>query len=79
MTLSDDRCPTCDGSGFVVRNDQRYPCPTCSAGSAASGPYLAADNPDHSSALRIARSAAYVIGAAAIVAVLALVIKALWH
>jgi len=75
MTLSDDRCPTCDGSGFVVRNDQRYPCPTCSAGSAASGPYLA----DHSSALRIARSAAYVIGAAAIVAVLALVIKALWH
>jgi len=79
MILSDDRCPTCDGSGFVVRSDQRYPCPTCSAGSAASGPYLAAGNPDRSSALRIARSAAYVIGAAALVAVLALVIKALWH
>jgi len=29
--------------------------------------------------MRIARSAAYVMGAAALVAVLALIIKALWH
>ena len=79
MTSNDDRCPTCDGSGFVVRNDQRYLCPTCSPTSDASRPYLAADNPDRSSALRIARSAAYVMGAAALVAVVALVVKVLWH
>jgi hypothetical protein len=79
MTSSDDQCPTCGGSGFVIRNDQRYPCPTCSPASGASGPYLAADKPNDSSALRIARSAAYGLGAAALIAVLALVLKALWH
>jgi hypothetical protein len=72
-------CPTCDGSGFVRRNNQRYSCPTCSPKSDASGPYLAADAPDGGSVLRITRSAAYVMGAAAIVAVVLLVIKALWH
>jgi hypothetical protein len=76
MSSSDDRCPTCDGSGFVARSDQRYPCPTCSSTSDASGPYLAAD-PDES--VHIARSAAYGLGAAALIAVLALVLKALWH
>jgi hypothetical protein len=79
MPSSDDRCPTCDGSGFVTRGDQRYPCPTCSPTSDAGGPYLAADDPLHSNALWITRSAAYVLGAAALVAVLAIVIKALWH
>jgi hypothetical protein len=79
MTSSDDRCPTCDGSGFVVRNDRRYPCPTCSPTSDGSRPYLAAGDADRSNALRITRWAAYVIGAAALVAMLALVIKALWH
>jgi ribosomal protein S27AE len=78
MTSSGDRCPTCDGSGFVARGDQRYPCPTCSPSSSASGPYLAAD-PDDRSALHIARSAACGLGAAALIAVLALVLKALWH
>jgi len=61
MPSSHDRCPTCNGSGFIARGDQRYPCPTCSPSSGASGPYLAAD-PDESSALRIARSAAYGFG-----------------
>jgi hypothetical protein len=78
MPSSDDRCPTCDGSGFVARSDQRYPCPTCSPMSDASGPYLAAD-PDESGAVRVARLAAYGLGAAALIAVLALVVKALWH
>ena len=78
MTSSDDRCPTCNGSGLIARSDQRYPCPTCSP-SDASWPYLAADEPDDSSALRMARSAAYGLGAAALIAVLALVIMALWH
>ena len=79
MTSSEERCPTCDGSGSVARNNQRYSCPTCSPKSDASGPYLAGDAPDRGSALRIARSAAYVMGAAALVAVVAVVIKALWH
>jgi hypothetical protein len=78
MPSSDDRCPTCDGSGFVARSDRRYPCPTCSPTSDASGPYLAAD-PAKGSAVHIARSAAYGLGAAALIAVLALVLKALWH
>jgi hypothetical protein len=79
MPSSDDRCPTCDGSGFVARNDQRYPCPTCSSASDANGPYLADDEYDKSSAVHIARSAMYGIGAAVLIAVLALVLKALWH
>ena len=79
MTSSEERCPTCDGIGSVARNNQRYSCPTCPPKSDASGPYLAGGAPDHSGALRIARSAAYVMGAAALVAVVAVVIKALWH
>jgi hypothetical protein len=78
MPSSDDQCPTCDGSGVVARGNQRYPCPTCSTASDASGPYLAAD-PRESRAIHIARSAAYGLGAAALMAVLALVLKALWH
>jgi hypothetical protein len=78
MPSNDDQCPTCDGSGFVARGDQRYPCPTCSPTSDAGGPYLAAD-PDQSNALSVVRSVAYGLGAAALIAVLVLVIKALWH
>ena len=78
MPSSDDRCPTCDGSGFVARSDQHYACPTCSPTSDAGGPYLAAD-PDQSNALSVARSAAYGLGAAALISVVVLVIMALWH
>jgi hypothetical protein len=79
MTLSEERCPTCDGSGFVERNNQRAPCPTCSHASNSTTPYLAPDAPYESSALRIVRSAAYLVGAVALVAALALLIKVLWH
>jgi hypothetical protein len=79
MTLSEERCPTCDGSGFVARNNQRAPCPTCSQASNTTTPYLATGAPYDSSALRIVRSAAYLVGAAALVAALALLIKVLWH
>jgi hypothetical protein len=44
----------------------------------ASGPYLAAD-PDERGSVHIARLAAYALGAVALIAVLALVLKALWH
>ena len=79
MTASEERCPTCDGNSFVARDGQRYACPTCSPRSDGGGPYLEADDPDQGSALRIARSAAYVMGAVALVAVFALLINALWH
>jgi len=79
MISTEERCPTCDGSGFVARNDQRFSCPTCSPRSDVGGPYLIPNDPHHSSALHIARSAAYVVGAGALVAVLALLITALWH
>jgi hypothetical protein len=79
MTSSEERCPTCDGTGFVTRDDQRYPCPTCSPRSDVGGPHLTAEGRDQSNALRIARAAAYLMGAAALVAVLALVMNALWH
>jgi hypothetical protein len=78
VTLSEVRCPTCDGSGFVARNDQRFPCPTCSPRTSASAPYLAANEREDGSALRIMRLAAYVVGAAALVALLALVMRLLW-
>jgi len=80
MTSSDHRCPTCDGSGFVTRNDQRYPCPTCTPTTDIGRPYLTADEPDPSSGpLQIARSVAYGFGAAALIALLALIVKILWH
>ena len=81
MSSSEERCPTCDGSGFLVRGDQRYPCPTCSLAKDTGAPYLAPapHRPDDVDALGIVRSAAYVVGAVAFFAVLALLIKALWH
>ena len=78
MTLSEERCPTCDGSGFVARNDQRSACPTCSPTSSVTAPYHAHNVPNESSALVLLRFAAYLIGAAALIAALALVIKELW-
>jgi hypothetical protein len=51
MTLSEAHCPTCDGTGFVSRNNQRAPCPTCSPASNGSVPYLAPHIPDHSIAV----------------------------
>jgi ribosomal protein S27AE len=78
MTLTEERCPTCDGSGFVARNGHRSACPTCSPTSSVSAPYVAPSDPDQSSALRILRWAAYLVGTAALVAVLALLIKQLW-
>jgi hypothetical protein len=81
MISTEERCPTCEGSGFVARNDQRLSCPTFSPKSDVSGPYLSLSPNDlhHGSALHIARSAAYVVGAGALFAVLALLITALWH
>src|SRR5262245_14954098 len=74
MTLGEERCPTCDGSGVVARNDQRYPCPTCSP-SDAGAPYSAIHGADHGAAPRMVRSAAYALGAAGVVAMLALLLK----
>jgi hypothetical protein len=79
MTSSEERCPTCDGTGFVSRNDQRTPCPTCSPAGNGSAPYLAPNESDRSGALRTVRSAAYAVGAAAVLAVSAFLIKVLWH
>jgi len=79
MPSSDDQCPTCDGSGVVTRNDQEYPCPTCSPTTDIGRPYLTADEPAPISPLHIARSVAYGLGAAALIAVLALIAKTLWH
>ena len=79
MPSSDDRCPTCDGSGFVARNEQQYPCPTCTPATDIGRPYLTADEPDPTSPLHIARSVAYGLGAAGLIAALALVIITLWH
>ena len=78
MTLSEERCPTCDGSGVIARNNQRSPCPTCSPAGNIAAPYLAPSVLDDSRALRMVRFAAYLVGAAALIAALMLVIKELW-
>jgi hypothetical protein len=78
MPSSDDRCPTCDGSGSVTRNDQQYPCPTCSPTTDIGRPYLSADEPPIGP-FHTARSVAYGLGAAAVIGALALIVKALWH
>ena len=81
MSSSEERCPTCDGSGALVRGGQRYPCPTCSLAKDTGAPYLAPAPSSHvdANALGLVRSAAYVVGAVAFFAVLALLVKALWH
>jgi DnaJ-class molecular chaperone len=79
VTLREERCPTCDGTGSIARDNQQYPCPTCSPSSEESVPYLAPNDSHDSSALRLARTAAYVVGVAAVVAVMALLIKAAWQ
>jgi hypothetical protein len=76
MTSSDDRCPTCDGSGSVTRNDQTYPCPTCSPTTDIGRPYLSAEE---SMPRSLFRSVAHGVGAAGLIAVLAILIKTLWH
>ncbi len=30
MSISGERCPTCDGAGYVVLRSDRVACPTCS-------------------------------------------------
>jgi hypothetical protein len=79
MSSTDDQCPTCDGRSFVVRNKQQYPCPTCSPATETRGPYLTANEPEPSGPLQMARSTAYGLGAALVIAALALVAKSLWH
>jgi hypothetical protein len=79
VTLSEERCPTCDGTGSIVRENREYPCPTCSPSTVVSAPRLASADPHNGSALRFTRVAAYVVGTLAVLAVLALVIKAAWH
>lgn len=78
MTVSEEHCPTCDGSGFVGRNDQRSPCPTCSPRTVPTAPITRGEF-DTGNALRIVRWAAWLVAAVALIAVLAVVFKALWH
>jgi hypothetical protein len=78
MTLSEELCPTCDGSGFVGRNDQPSPCPTCSPRTVATAP-IGPGEPDAPNAHRIVGWASWVVGVVAVIALLAAVFKALWH
>jgi hypothetical protein len=75
MPSSDDRCPTCEGSGFVARHDEQHPCPTCSPTTDIGRPYLTADELSLSNPFHIARSVAYGLGVAAVIAALALAVK----
>ena len=78
MTSSEERCPTCDGTGLVSRNDQllaRRVHPIAMEVRRISPP----TNPTDSGALRIVRSAAYAVGAAAVLVLMALLIKVLWQ
>jgi hypothetical protein len=79
VTLSEERCPTCDGTGSIMRENREFPCPTCSPSNDVSVPRLATADPHNGGALRIVRAAAYVVGAVAVLAVLALLIKAAWQ
>jgi len=44
MSHSDERCPTCDGTSFITRDDQRIACPTCSDASNESPLYVGGDD-----------------------------------
>jgi hypothetical protein len=78
MTFSNEHCPTCEGSGFVGRKDQRSPCPTCSPRTVQTAP-IARGEAHTGNVLRIVRWAAWLVGAVALMAVLAVVFNALWH
>ncbi len=47
MPISGERCPTCDGAGFIVLRGDRVACPTCSIRTHEAGSEL--DVSDHES------------------------------
>jgi hypothetical protein len=47
MSISDERCPTCDGAGYTVLRGGRVVCPTCSTRTHDAGSEL--DVSDHAS------------------------------
>jgi len=80
VVVNEERCPTCMGNGYMVRDHRSWPCPTCSpAISTAAIQYLRADNKIESSALGYLRRAAFFAGAFGTVLALALLAVALWH
>jgi hypothetical protein len=80
VVINEERCPTCMGNGYIVREHRSWPCPTCSpAISTAAIQYLHADDKIESSALARLRRAAFFVGAFGIVLALALLAVALWH
>ena len=80
MVISEERCPTCMGSGYIVRDQRRSPCPTCSpAISTTAVQHLHADDKIESRALGYLRRAAFFVGAFGTVLALTLLAIALWH
>jgi hypothetical protein len=78
VAVSEGRCPTCDGSGYIARNGHGWPCPTCSP-SAAGAPALRSDDDIQTGILRYVRWSASFVGAVAFVVMVALLIKFLWN
>jgi hypothetical protein len=80
VVISEERCPTCAGRGYIVRDQRRWPCPTCSpASSTTAVQYLHADDRIERRALGYLRWAAFFVAAFGTVLALALLAIALWH
>lgn len=78
MAVSEERCPTCDGSGYIARSGHGWPCPTCSPSSAVGAPSFRSDDDIQTGIRRYLRWAASFVGAVAFVVVVVLLVRFLW-
>jgi len=78
MAVSEERCPTCDGSGHIARSGRGWPCPTCAPASASGAPSLRSNEDIQTGILRYVRRAASFVGVVAFLVMVALLVKFLW-
>jgi ribosomal protein S27AE len=71
-TISSEHCPTCDGTTFVTRSNDRVACPTCSPAGQRSGLHVPDRNHSRVRASHILRWAMLFAGVAILVGFIAL-------
>jgi hypothetical protein len=76
----EERCPTCSGTGHIVRDQHHWPCPTCSPASSTAGiQYLHPEDTPESVALGHLPNTIFLVASFGCAVALALFATALWN